>query len=85
MTQQSVIAIDAMGGDKGAEVIVPAVSGMLVQEPGLSVMLVGAEQQLNALLAEQGSPGRDRIEVVPATQVVTMDEPPADAMRKKKD
>ena len=85
MTQLSVIAIDAMGGDKGAEVIVPAVSGMLLQEPGLSVMLVGAEQQLNALLAEQGSLDRDRIEVVPATQVVAMDEPPADAMRKKKD
>ena len=85
MTEPSVIAIDAMGGDKGAGVIVPAVSGLLAEEPSLSVLLVGSEAQLNRLLQDHRPFDRNRIEVVPATQIVAMDESPADAMRKKKD
>ncbi len=79
------VAIDAMGGDHGPPVTVPAALDFLVAHPGARVLLVGRESDLTAALAKSMSSARDRVAVRHASEVVGMDEPPADALRRKKD
>jgi glycerol-3-phosphate acyltransferase PlsX len=79
------VAVDAMGGDHGPAVTVPACVEFLEGKPHASVVLVGLRQPLEALLATVKPAVRARISIHPATEVVDMDEPPADALRKKKD
>ncbi len=80
-----VIAVDAMGGDKGAEVSVAGALQALEEIPSLRLKLVGGPEVLLPMLTGQSSAITDRIEVVPASEVVGMDERPRDALRKKKD
>ena len=73
-----------MGGDHGPSVTVPASLHALRADPQLQILLVGLPDPLHALL--KGEDGvAARVKVHPATQVVTMDEKPQDALRKKKD
>ncbi len=85
MRELPVIAIDAMGGDLGPPVIVPAVADFLRADEGAAVLLVGRGEDLDPLLKRYIRGGSERLDVVEASQVVSMDEPPADALRKKKD
>jgi phosphate acyltransferase len=78
------IAIDAMGGDYGPKVVVPAVARALKQHPDLKVILVGKSELLNRYVKRLKIP-LDRLEVVHASQTVEMDESPAVALRTKKD
>ena len=75
------IALDAMGGDHGASVCVPAALAMLKDNPDLRIVLVGREQQIQPLL----NGNSERLSIVHADEVVGMDESPGDALRKKKD
>ncbi len=70
-----------MGGDHGPSVCVPAALGMLADNPDLRIILVGQESRIRPLL----NGNSDRLSVVHASEVVQMDEKPADALRKKKD
>jgi|RhiMethySRZTD1v2_1073278.scaffolds.fasta_scaffold26736_1 phosphate acyltransferase len=79
------VAVDAMGGDHGPAVTVPACLEFLESAPEASVVLVGIREPLEAALAKARPAVRGRISIRPATEVVDMDEPPADALRKKKD
>jgi glycerol-3-phosphate acyltransferase PlsX len=79
------LAIDAMGGDHGPSVTVPASAKFLQDTPDARVILVGLKAPLETALAKVKSAARDRLSIHPATEVVDMDEPPADALRKKKD
>jgi len=79
------IAVDAMGGDHGLPVTISASLKFLENTPDARVILVGPETALTQALARSRSPARDRVTMRAATEVVTMDEPPADALRKKKD
>ncbi len=85
MRELPVIAIDAMGGDLGPQAIVPAVAGFLRSGEPAGVLLVGRREDLEPLLAGLKGGESDRLEIVEASQVVSMDEPAADALRKKKD
>jgi glycerol-3-phosphate acyltransferase PlsX len=77
------IAVDCMGGDHGVSVTVPAVLGFLREVDNARVVLVGRREMIEPLLA--GAAGlRDRFEVVHAEDVVTMDDPPAQALRGKR-
>lgn len=78
------IALDGMGGDNAPLPNVLGALNAIQADPGLTVSLVGHEEQLTALLAEHaGGENVDRIKVVHAEDVVGMDEKPTDAMRKK--
>nr|WP_281281111.1 phosphate acyltransferase PlsX [Peristeroidobacter soli] len=79
------MAVDAMGGDHGPSVTVPAALAALQRDADLRVTLVGLKEPVQALLngAEQGL--LSRIQLRAASQVVTMDEKPQEALRKKKD
>jgi len=79
------VAVDAMGGDHGPAVTVPAAAAFLEATPDAAVILVGRHAALAPLVAKLASPVRARITLQDATEVVDMDEPPADALRKKKD
>ena len=77
------VAVDAMGGDRGASI---AVTGALdiSRERDIPVILVGDEQLLTEEIRKQGG-GNLPVSIYPASEVVLMEESPADSLRKKKD
>lgn len=79
------LAVDAMGGDHGLQVTVPAVARVLARHSDLHVLLVGDPDALMLALGKERLRDRDRITVVAASQVVTMDDSVAVALRSKKD
>lgn len=79
------IAVDCMGGDHGPAVTVPATLAFLRAQPQASAVLVGQEAALRAVLGAAQSEFGSRLKLHNATEVVSMDDPPAIAMRNKKD
>ncbi len=79
------IAIDAMGGDHGLDVVIPACLRAVRNNPNLKLLLVGDQNQISQRLKKQGSFPVNKISVVHASEVVAMDELPSHAMRNKKD
>ena len=79
------IALDAMGGDHGPPVIVPASLQILSQYPNLVLILVGKRDSLEAELLRAGRSENPRLLIHEASQIVDMGEPPAVALRKKRD
>lgn len=71
-----------MGGDFGPHIVVPG--AVDAARDGIAVSLVGDEEAIRAELAKLDTKGLD-VTVVPATQVVEMDDKPADALRRKRD
>jgi glycerol-3-phosphate acyltransferase PlsX len=82
---QTVIAIDAMGGDHGPVVTVPAALAALQKHSGLKLILVGDKPKLAEELARNSASEGGRIALHHASQVVGMDEKPSQALRGKKD
>jgi len=78
------IALDCMGGDHGPAVTVPAAARFLEQQPQAHVVLVGDESAIRAQLESAGIAQDSRIRVLHTTEVVGMDEPPASALRSKR-
>lgn len=74
-----------MGGDAGLPVTIPAAVEFARQFPDTQLLLVGLADQIEAALAGHRHVPRDRIEIVPASEVVTMDDPVEVALRRKKD
>ncbi|MDD3517430.1 MAG: phosphate acyltransferase PlsX [Chromatiales bacterium] len=86
MNEHFTIALDAMGGDHGAEVVVPAAVKALDRYPDVHLILVGDEATIREYLQAHKTRADDsRLRIRHATQVVGMDEPPAQALRSKKD
>lgn len=76
------VAVDAMGGDYGHEVVVEG-AVMAARELGISSILVGKKNLVNERLKELGAESEPRISVVHAPEEVTMDDTAATAIRKK--
>jgi phosphate acyltransferase len=79
------VAVDCMGGDHGPHVTVPAALEFQARLPEVDVVLVGVRDALEAELAARRAAPGPRLRVHHAAEVVTMDEPPAQALRYKKD
>ena len=79
------IAVDAMGGDFGLQVTVPAVIKCLERHSDLHILLVGDKPSMEAKLGASKEKYADRLSLVHTTEVVGMGEPPAKALRFKKD
>ena len=75
-----VIAVDAMGGDKAPQVVLDGVADALSEDEHLAVILCGA-----ADVVEPFAASHERCEAHPCTEVITMEEQPAKAVRAKKD
>ncbi|MDO6461178.1 phosphate acyltransferase PlsX [Granulosicoccaceae sp. 1_MG-2023] len=85
MNDSVTIAIDAMGGDIGAEVVVHAVKLTMDRQPRLKVILVGDETVVKAEMAKHDLHIGERLSLHHCTEVVQMDDPPSVALRSKKD
>ena len=79
------VAIDCMGGDHGTHVTVPAALDYLKRDPQTSFILVGKQDVIEAELRRGHAETGARLQVRHAAEVVAMDEPPALALRGKKD
>ncbi|MGA9852299.1 MAG: phosphate acyltransferase PlsX [Gammaproteobacteria bacterium] len=79
------IALDAMGGDHGPSVVVPAALDMLAKFAFLRIILVGDSAILNPRISRYRDIYGERLSVQHASQVVHMDELPSQALRGKKD
>ena len=77
------IAIDCMGGDHGVSVTVPAALAFLRDSEDVRIALVGRREAIEPLLGGAASL-RDRFDIVHAEEVVTMEDPPAQALRGKR-
>ncbi len=76
------VAVDCMGGDVGPAVTLPACAAFLASHPNAQLLLVG---QPAAFAAWPQVLAHLRCSVVPATEVVAMDDPVEVALRRKKD
>lgn len=73
-----------MGGDFGPRCIIPAVSRSLQMIPDLHVLLVGASDPVEQLCQQYRLPP-ERFQLIPTTEVILSDDPPASVLRGKKD
>jgi glycerol-3-phosphate acyltransferase PlsX len=78
------VAVDAMGGDNAPA---PEVHGAVraARSQDVSIILVGREELLRAELAKYSDAKQLAIRIVHASEVVTMDDNPAKALRSKRD
>jgi len=74
-----------MGGDHGPPVTVPAAVAFAGTHPDVVMILVGQEDVLRQALRRAGATESPRLVVRHASETVAMDEPPANALRYKKD
>ena len=79
------IVVDVMGGDHGCTVVIDGVNQALQAHPQITeLFVVGNEAEIEAALAQSRS--RDpRLRVVHASEVLTMEDKPAQAVRRKRD
>lgn len=86
MARDITIAIDAMGGDHGVTVTVPAALDMLRRHKHLQLILVGDETLIQEQIASHHRKAdANRLKIQHASQHITMDESPSKALRNKKD
>ena len=78
------VAVDAMGGDYAPGEMVAGAVDAVNAKPGIQVLLVGQEQTVTAELSKF-TYNKEQIQVVNAAEVIATDEPPVNAIRKKKD
>jgi glycerol-3-phosphate acyltransferase PlsX len=79
------IALDAMGGDFGPEVVIPAAVHVVKKFRDIHIILVGDEKRLRDFAKGQNIDLDSHFEIQHASQVVEMHEDPRHAVRKKKD
>jgi len=79
------ISLDAMGGDIGPEVVIPAAISALKRFDDIDLVLVGDKAVISESLKRHQSSLSDRLRIQHASQVVEMDEAPKNALRGKKD
>ena len=77
------IALDAMGGDQAPDAIVAGAIAALKRFGDIRVILAGPRKRLEDMVAGAGDEVRDRLEILPADEVIEMDEPPMLAVRQK--
>ncbi|HEX4764675.1 MAG TPA: phosphate acyltransferase PlsX [Lichenihabitans sp.] len=80
MSQDVRIALDAMGGDYGAAVVVPGAAKALEQYPSIRFLFFGDEAVVGPLVAAH--PALEKVSVVRhAAVAIKMDEKPSQALR----
>ena len=84
MSEITVIALDAMGGDNAPGEMVKGAVDALGREQDIKVYLLGKEDMVNAEL-QKYTYDKNRLEVVNTTEVIETAEPPVNAISRKKD
>ncbi len=78
------VAVDAMGGDNAPLEIVKGAVEAVNENSRVKVFLTGQEDKINSELAKY-TYNKEQVEVVHASEIIEMAEPPVMAIRKKKD
>ena len=78
------VVVDAMGGDNAPQETVKGAVDAVNLRNDIKVILTGRQELVEGELSKYTYP-KDRIEVVNASEVIEMAEPPVNAIRKKKD
>ena len=84
MSETTIFALDAMGGDNAPQEIVKGAVNAIKQRKDIKVLLVGKEEILKDTLKAYEYP-KEQLEIVNATEEIEMAEPPVLAIRRKKD
>ncbi len=84
MSEKTIVALDAMGGDNAPVEMVQGAVDATKRDANVIVKLVGIEDVVKKEL-EKYEYNKEQIEVVNATEVIATEEPPVNAIRKKKD
>lgn len=79
-SQRVVVAVDAMGGDNGPQVILEGVKAALMHDRALEVLLTGPLDATADFVAKH-----ERCAAVETSEIIAMDEHPVNAVRSKKD
>ncbi len=79
------LTIDCMGGDHGPSVTVPAAVKFVRSHTDVSVLLVGLESAIHAQLKKCNALNEATLTILPASEVVAMDDSIEVALRRKKD
>ena len=85
MSELVKVVVDAMGGDYAPQEPVKAAVEAVTEREDIQVILTGIEDEVRAQLAKYPDYPKDRIQVVPAAEVIQTAEPPVMAIQKKKD
>jgi len=85
MSEKITIALDAMGGDYGPSVTVPAALRSLRENKDIKVILVGDQKTILQHLKKANATENERIAIQHASQTVEMSDLPSYALRNKKD
>src|SRR5512143_1394849 len=75
------IALDAMGGDHGPDVVIPAAAIALVRHPDMQFLLVGDTARIEPVLADHPALAA-KARIIHTDVAVTMDAKPSQALRK---
>ena len=78
------VAVDAMGGDNAPGEIVKGAVNAVNARKDIKVILVGIEDIINEELAKYEY-DKEQVSIVNATEVIDTEEPPVNAIRRKKD
>lgn len=78
------VAIDAMGGDNAPSQIVKGAVEAINEREDIQVILVGKEEAINAELSHY-TYDRERLSIANASEIITNDEAPVMAIRRKKE
>ena len=78
------VIVDAMGGDNAPQAVVEGCALALAEIPSLEIILTGSEEKISEELSKYNY-DRKRINIINATEVIDMAEPPVDAIRNKRD
>ncbi len=84
MSEMTKVVLDAMGGDFAPQEPVKAAVEALKESENLFIYLAGQEEVLKKELQNYSYP-EDRLEIVPATEIIETGEAPARAIQTKKD
>lgn len=80
MSQKITVAVDAMGGDRAPQTVLDGCADALASDADLSILLVGPSDIVGPFAASH-----ERCEAVAASEIISMGEHPANAVRRKKD
>ena len=77
------VALDAHGGDNAPDVVIQGAIDALNESDNLKIYLVGVKDMIMPKL-EDLTYDKERLEIVEASEIISMAEPPVAAIRKKK-
>ncbi len=79
------IAVDAMGGDDAPEAIIQGCREAVRTYEDIEIFLTGKKELISPMMDENKKKVSEKINIVDCRQKITMEEKPAQALRKKKD